>query len=335
MEVKKIKLKDVAQRTGFTINTVSRALKNKEEISLSTRKVIQETAKVMGYFVNTVASSLRSGFTKSIAVIIGDISNPHFGITVKEIEILARKRGYTIFIITTEEDDHLEEKAIQSAISQNVDGIIICPTQRGIKNIRFLQKTGIPFVLLGRRFENEHDIDYVVCDDVNGGYIAIKHLLDRGRKKILFLNGPSYISSAKDRLQGYKLALQEARISFDPALVREIGVTSGDSQNEIKKLLLEGIAFDGIFAFSDMMAWEAIHMLNLRGFSVPKDFSVVGFDNIQSRFFFPMLLTTVSNSKSTMSRRTIDILLRKIKDPLNKSKFCEILETRLIIREST
>jgi LacI family transcriptional regulator len=335
MEGKKITLKDISVRTGFTINTISRALKDKEDISAATRNKIQRLAKEMGYIGNSIAGSLRSGFTRTIAVVVGDISNPHFGIMVKEIERVARKYNYTIFVISTEEDDDLEERAIYSAISKNVDGIIICPAQKSMKNIRFLQKNGIPFVLLGRRFEEEPEYDYVICDDFTGGYQATKHLLDTGHRNILFLNGPSHISSAKERFEGYKFALEEAGFAIQTELVKENGIMPGDSRQTVKNMIDKGISFTGVFAFNDVIAWETIYMLNKMGFNVPKDYSVVGFDNIQARIFSPFPLTSVSNSKSKMSRRALDILLHKINAPEDNGKYHEVIETRLIIREST
>jgi LacI family transcriptional regulator len=330
----KVTLKDIAVNTGFTINTVSRALKDKDNISPTTRKKIKSVAKEMGYIANSLAGSLRSGLTKTIAVIFGDISNPHFGIIAKEIERSARKHDYTTFVINTEEDELLEEKAIISAISKNVDGIILCPTQESRNNIEFLQRLGVPFVLLGRHFYDEN-LDYVVCDDFKGGYEATNHLIERGHTHILFLNGPEYISSSRERLQGYKEALKESNVAFDPTLVQEIGIKSGDSRQVIKDMINDRVKFTAILAFSDMVAWEVIYIMHKMGKKVPQDYAVVGFDNIQARMFFPFPLTTISNSKSKMSRRAFDILMSRINEKNNSSRFNEMIDTRLIIREST
>ena len=118
----------------------------------------------MGYIQNASASFLRSGFSKSIAIIVGDISNPHFSIMIKEMEQAARTEGYTCFVLNTDENEDLEKEAIVEAISKNVDGIVICPTQKTTKNIEFIKKSDVPFTLIGRRFENL-DTNYDVCDD--------------------------------------------------------------------------------------------------------------------------------------------------------------------------
>lgn len=329
-----VTLKDVAQETGFTINTVSRALNDKDDISANTRKMIQETAGRMGYIRNTLAGSLRSGMTKTLAVILGDISNPHFSILVKEIESAARKYHYSTFILNTDESSALEEEAIRSALSKKVDGIILCPTQKNKESVAFLQRTGIPFVLIGRYFK-DLETDCVVCDDVQGGYLATRHLIAKGHRDILFLNGPDCISSAAERLEGYRKALSESGIPYRTALVRKISVTSGQCGRVITKLLEEKSAFTAIFAFSDMIAWEAIHTLNRFGKQVPQDIAVVGFDNIQSKLPFPMPLTTISTFKSRMSRHVVDILMKKINAREDAGTEKVVIETKLVVRGST
>lgn len=330
---KKVTLKDIAKETGFTINTVSRALKNKEGVAESTRKLIHETARDMGYIADSIAGALRSGETKTIAVIIGDISNPHFSIMVKELEIAAKRFQYSVFIINTDEDYETECQAIYSALSKKVDGIVICPTQKSEPNIELMRRNGIPFVLLGRRFLEE-EMDYVVWDDLKGGYLATQRLIETGHRRILYLNGPSYISSARERLMGYQRALSEAGIPYDKELVRETCIKSGKCHEVINVLLDEGADFDAIFAFSDIIAYEAIWALGERGLSVPKDVAVVGFDNIQSRLFLPVPLTTISAPKGKVARRAMSILLRKMQGRHLDSYYHEIIDTNLVVRET-
>jgi len=330
----KVTLKDIAKETGYTINTVSRALKDKEDISEATCKLIKDTASNMGYIRNAIAGSLRSGVTKTIAIILGDISNPHFSILVKEIETSARKHNYNTFIINTDEKSELEEEAIHSALGKNVDGIIICPTQKNEENITFLKKSGVPFVLIGRYFKNIES-DYVVCNDIEGGYLATRHLIEKGHRRILFLNGPGYISSAFERHEGYKKALNENKIEYDSSLVYEVSVTSGESKRVVRKILESGIEFTAVFAFSDMIAWETIYTLNKYGKQVPQDVAIVGFDNIQSKLSFPAPLTTISTSKSKISRRAVDILLKRINSADDYGYMKDIVDTQIVIRGST
>jgi LacI family transcriptional regulator len=332
---KKVTLQDIAIKTGFTKNTVSRALRNKPEIAAATRKLINDTAKEMGYITNTIAGSLRSGVTRTIAIILGDISNPHFGIMAKEVEIALRRHSYNTFVLNTDEKYEIEEQAVYSALSKKVDGVILCPTQANIEAVKLLKKNGIPFVLWGRYFEEEPETDYVVCNDFKGGYLATQHLIERGHREILCLTGPSYISSARERLAGYQKALQEKGIGYCPDLIRETSVTTGECRQVIKKALEEKVKFTAVFAFSDMIAWEAIYTLNRHGIRVPQDVGVIGFDNIQSRMYLPFPLTSISYSKKKMSRRAVDILLKKMNHPEPDRYFHEVIDPGIVIREST
>jgi len=332
--VKATTLKDIAEQTGYTVNTVSRALKNKEDISAATRELIQQKAQELGYIGNSLASSLRSGLTKTIAVIVADVSNPHFSIAVKEIESVARKQDYTTFILNSYEDQDTEKKAIYSALSKNVDGIIICPAQGSDDNMEFLRRTRTPFVLIGRHMNSE-DMDYVVSNDEKGGYLATSHLLERGHKDILFLNAHHSISSARERLEGYKRAMKEYGVAYNTTLVREVSNISGGSRNELREVIESKIPFTALFAFNDMMAWESIFILNKYNIRVPEDISVVGFDNIQSRMFIPFPLTSVSNAKGKTSRRAFEILMKRIHKQNSDHRFCEVVDTKLVVREST
>lgn len=328
---KRITMKDIAARTGFTVNTVSRALGDKSDISDTTKKLVRDTAKEMGYIGNLIAGSLRSGATKTIAIILGDISNPLFAILVKEMELTLRENGYTAMVLNTDESYILEEQAILTSLSKNVDGIVICPTQKDDSSLRLLKQNQIPFVLFGRRF-NDNQYDYVIADDKKGGYLATRRLIQTGRTHILSLNGPQYISSARERLEGYRKALVESGIEPDIVLSKEVAMISGSCYSIIKEVVRDHTRFDSIFAFNDLLAWEAIYTLNELGLKVPEDIAVVGFDNIQSKLLFPVPLTSVSIPKTQMARKTVEILLEKMEDKTNSTLHNEIIDVELVIR---
>ncbi len=332
--MKKVTLSDIALRTGFSVNTVSHALNDKSDISDKTKKIIRDTANELGYIGNSSASYLRSGKSKSVALIVSDISNPHFSIMIKEIEGHLRKSGYSAFVLNTDEDEETEREAIVSALEKNVDGVIICPVQKSTKNMELLEKTEVPFVLFGRRFADKK-WDYVVCDDENGGYVAAKGLLDMGHKKILYLGGPEYISSSRERVAGVKRAFCKFG-SDSGAILYELTVPTlflGDEKG-MMKLLKKYDECSAIIAFSDMIALEACHALKLMNKRVPEDVSVVGFDNIVSKFYLPLMLSSVSSSKTNMSGTAVDILMEKITEN-SKKQHKVVLPTKLILRETT
>lgn len=326
---KRVTLKDIANKTGYTVNTVSRALNGKSDISEKTTKYIVKTAKDMGYINNSIASSLRSGRTKTIAIVIGDISNPLFGIMVKEIETQLFKQNYNSIIINSDENPETEKKAIIACIGKNVDGFIICPTQKDDEIIHILTRDNYPFVLIGRYFNNL-ETDYIIWDDFQGGFTATQHLLSLGHKDILYIGPPSYISSAKQRLEGYKAAHKNYGLKYNKKNILEVSLTAPNISSVLKK----HSQFSAVFAFSDMLACEVIYELNRLGKKVPDDVSVIGFDNILSKFKIPFPLTSIQSPKTAMANLATETLLNKINKKTDKL-IQKTLETYIAVREST
>ena len=309
---RKVTLRDIAQATGYSVNTVSRALRDKDDIALQTRQKIRQVQQQMGYINNTLASSLRRGYTNTIAVILGDISNPHFGIMMSEIEARARSYGYSSFLQSTSEDEQLERAAIESALNRSVDGILLCPCPGSGDNIRYLQDMGVPFVLIGRRFDGI-PTDYVVCDDETGGYLATMALLRRGHRRILTLQGAPRISSARERLTGYRRAHAEMGVPVDERLIAEGFVIGENNGARYEALFAQAPDFTAVFAFSDLIAWDFWRFLRGKGLRVPEDISLVGFDHIQSRLSSPFDLTTIRSYKKKLSTQAVDVLMQRLR----------------------
>jgi LacI family transcriptional regulator len=329
-----VTLRDIAAATGFTMNTVSRALKGKSDISERTRRLIQHEARRMGYIPNALAASLRSGKTKTISVIIPDISDPLFAILVRDIEAKLKQKDFDLFIQNTDEDDELERRAVMAAIGKKIDGIIICPCQKSIRNIRMMGNNGMPFVLLCRRFARGN-FNYVVADDVKGGFLATQHLIRRGHSDILFLNGPGYISSARERLAGYRQALEKNGIDYRSALVREVKIKEGECTRTLQALLKRRVRFTSIFCFSDLMAWESISFLQSEGLRIPEDVAIVGFDDIQSRLSYPYPLTSVGYGKKKIADTTVDTLMEIIENPSRPNHVRLAVDVEMVVRKST
>jgi len=282
--------------------------------------------------LSLLASSLRTGYSKTIAVIMNDISNPLFAIMVRFIEDYARTFDYNTFVLNTDESPELEQHAILSALEKKVDGIIICPTQRNSKSIELLKNSNCPFVLFGRYF-NQFNLDYVISDDVNGAYVAIKHLITKHNcKRILFLNGPNFISSSRDRLKGYTLAHQKFNLSIDPNLIIETSIMSSSIDETSTIIHNLKSPYDGIFCFSDVVAYEVISILYNEFLDPHKGLPIIGYDNVQSNIAIPYPLTSIDYNKPQVARLLVDILINKMKNPMAKvSK--QIVPTCLVERK--
>ena len=328
--MKKVTLSDISKKTGYSINTVSHALRGKKDISEKTIKYITSVAEEMGYIADLSAGALRLGRTKTAAVIVGDISNPHFSIMLKEMEAQLRESGYTTVIFNTDENEELERNAIITAIGKKVDGIILCPVGKSGGNIELLKSKDIPFVLFGRRFEGE-GASYVICDDFQSGFEAANHLIELGHKKLLFINAPEYISSARERKSGILSALKKHGLSEKQLRTETVDIPE---ESNIESILSTLGDETGIICFSDIISMRVCYLLRHMNLSVPGDISVIGFDNIMSKFYFPLGLTSVTASKTKMSVKAVEILLKIIGSGTNEHEQI-ILPTQIIEREST
>ncbi len=324
---KRVTMKDIAQATGFTVNTVSHALKDMDDISEETKKIIRQKAVEMGYLTNMLAASMRLGVTHTLAIIIPDIANPFFAAKVREMDKVLRKNGYNSFIMNTDENCNIEMEAVRTAISRKVDGIIICPTQKSTAIFDLMLANGIPYVIIGRKFAGR--LFYTVLwDDVRAGFLATEHLVKMGKERILYLNGPPHISSSNDRLAGYKKCLKRYGIPFNKRLVVEAEITPRADSNHVSTIAdLKG-EFDAIFAFSDFIALAAIDTLARIGLKVP----IVGVDDILSDLNFPMPLTSVGICKAKEAEAIVEMLFEQIKN-YQKGPHMVVLETFLVERD--
>ena len=309
MEVR-VTLKDIARITGYTINTVSRALNNKPDISRETSLKIQQAARDAGYIRNSMAGSLRTGRTNTIAVIVCDLSNPFFALMVADIEATAAMFGYTVIVLCTHEVQEKEENAIRVAIGRQADGILLCPCQGSGESIKLLEDARLPYVLLSRHFREEAAADALVCDEHRGGYLAAEHLISAGHRKLIFLSSYGHVSDIALRRLGFLEACEAHGIPLEDSLIYE----HDDGEKTAAYLLhkhAEG--FTGVFAYCDMEAWKVITALEKTGQRVPEDFAFMGYDNIQGRLGFPFSLCSVEGSLSDICDSSVRLLDEKIK----------------------
>lgn len=189
-------MQDVARETGYSVNTVSHALRNKDDIARETR---ERMAQELGYTANQVASSLRSGRTHMFAVILGGMSNPFYGIMADAVQDAARAADYPVMIMCSRDDAALELQLVEQAIARMVDGIVLFPTADSGPTIARLKASGMPFVLMSR-FLEEGEADSVVCDEVHGAYLATSHLVASGRRKLAYISSGNVVYSNQRRL---------------------------------------------------------------------------------------------------------------------------------------
>lgn len=327
-----VTLKDIGKEVGVSATTVSRALNNKPDISYQVKQKIKEVAQRLGYSPNALARSLKAKKTSSIGVLIADIADPFFAPIVKGIENTARQMGYSIILCDTGGEYEQEKLALQMMLEKRVDGLLITPSQTEYGDILELKRKKIPFVLVGRHFDLVES-DYVITDDIKGAFLATDYLIKKGHKRILFMNGPNYISSAKERLVGYKRALQEHSILFDKSLVKEGALKMEDGYRIMKQILSSGTKFTAVFAYCDFVVLGIMQALEEAKLKIPEDIAIVGYDDVVFARFLQVPLTTVHIPKYELGKETMKLLKKKIDEEILEPQ-AVILETKLVIRKS-
>lgn len=329
----KVKLKDIAEKTGYSINTVSRALRGDPKISSNTISTIKTVSENMGYIPNFVAGSMRSNRTNIIGVISADSSNPFFAEVLLGIEDTARKNNYHILLMNTEEKAANEREAIVLLQGRQVDGLIVIPVFQNIENRSMYQNLKIPYIFAGRRIDGILDHS-ILQNDVKGTQDVIEYLIGNGNKKILYLSGPENISNTVDRLEGMKQAYRKAGLTIDQSLIIPTEGHINGGYSAANEALNKGLDFTAVACFNDLLAMGALKSLYENGLDVPGDVEVVGFDNLYMAQFMQPRLTTVTVPKYKLGQLAVEELLMHIEneDIPFKAKY---LDSRLIFRETT
>ncbi|NLG83829.1 MAG: LacI family transcriptional regulator [Firmicutes bacterium] len=324
-------LKDVAKKAGVSLATASRALNNRGDVDQTTRKKVLEAAKALSYTPNPLARGLLSGTTKTIGILVTTIQNPFYAAVVSGIEKVLAAEGYTIILCNSHEDPEAEREAIRVLLARRVDGLIIAPVQSKPDGLELLFKSNVPFVFVARYMPGV-DTDYVVCDDEAVGRLATEHLIDRGHRRILFMNSRGN-SSAELRQRGYEQSLAAHGISPEPSLIRTVYYHT-QAEEAISAALDEGLDPTAVFCFCDEMAVGVLRVLAARGIRVPEEIAVISCDNLAFSAVLHPPLTTVDIPEFEMGVEAARILLNKIKR--RKKKTTQVVFTpKLVERAST
>ena len=331
----KVTLATIAKKAGFSTITVSRALNNKPDINTQTKEKILTIAKELGYTPNLLAKSLKAGKTRTIGVIVSDISNPFFSLVIKGIEDFLRKKGYSFILGNSDEDYKRETEAIRLMIQKRVDGILITPVEKETPDLTYLTKRSIPCVLVAR-FVRGTNLNYVVSNDMLGSLLATEHLIHLGHRRILYLAGPVYVTTTQERLDGYKNALEKNGIAINPELIQYTNAKMEDGYNLIRKAISKNLQFTAVSTFNDYLAAGTIKALQELNMKIPEDIAIIGYDDIEFASLFAVPLSTVRIPCYELGFRAAEILIHNIENSSESSKpQGVVLNPELIIRNST
>ena len=328
-------LKDIAEKTGFSVSTVSRVLHDntkKYKISEETQEKVRTVAKEMGYRINTLARGLRLQKTFEIGVIVPDIANPFFSAVVKSLATELRKGGYNFIVYDTDEDISIERSAIKSLLEKRVDGLIIASVGQEFSHIRKVREANIPLVMIDRCFDFL-DIDSVSVDNVKGSLYAVNHLIKEGHTRIAFIQGLPGTYANETRLQGYKEALDKVGIKIDEHLIVGDDFRSLNGYLETKHLLKLSSPPTAIFTAGDLIALGTLEACRENGIRIPKDISLVTIDDPVFTSYLSPALTAIEQPITKMSEMAVAMLYRRMRNPDDERRKV-LLEPKLNIRNS-
>ena len=313
MKSSRVTLKDIAKACGCSANTVSRALRGDKRLSEATRSLVQETADQMGYIPNTMASSLRSGHSRMIAVIVNDLHNQHYCDLINQMDRELRKNNYNLMILCMQLDDSLAEKLIHTAISLSVDGILYFPSFGQRHYIEYMTANRMPYVLLDRRV-SDLEADTVRCDDEQGGYLAGQHLIGLGHRRFLYLSGVDLSSSQIDRLSGFLRAVRENGIPEENVqVIPGSQVEDSLASSSLSKLIFP-VEYTAVVCFRDEVAYPVMRALREHGISIPEEVSVISFDNLYSEDPIRPAVTSIYSKDQNIAVLGVQMLLDRIND---------------------
>ncbi|MCI0156424.1 LacI family transcriptional regulator [Leifsonia shinshuensis] len=303
-------LKDVGDHVGVSAKTVSNVINGTGWVRDDLKARVREAIDELGYRPNSAARQLRSGRSGMIALAIPDLSQPYFAELASAIVAAAADRSITVLINQTNGQADAERRISDGVGIPVMDGLILSPLALTAGDLADRQDS-TPIVLLGEHV-GESRFPHVTVENAGAARAATDYLLRSGRRRIAAIGaqatGPRETSEL--RLAGYRAALREAGIAEDPALIREvIDFRRSDGVQAIDGLLAEGVPFDGVFAFNDLMALGALHALGEAGLRVPEDVAVIGFDDIEEGRYSTPPLTTVAPDKAALGSLALELLL--------------------------
>jgi len=334
-----ITIKDIAKTAGVSYASVSRALNNQMSEGNPAKEYIQKIAKEMGYEKNTLASGLVTRKTNTIGFVLPDLSNPFFTNILSSINRIADMNGYLLLICNTGWDREKEKKELKALSEKRVDGILLYPSV-DIYDDQFYN-SDIPMVIFGKTISKRASgTSFVEVDNVQGGKLAVNHMIQCGYKHLAFLGGPGYSSSNAARLESFCEVQKAAGIEICTDLISEESYTINSGYERTKKLmkLPKSHRPDGLVCADDLIALGAMQAISEAGFGIPDDVGIVGFDDVAYASLPQIQLTTVKIPCSEMGEAGMQLLMLSMDSMQKKSsKTGRIitLNTKLIVRQTT
>jgi LacI family transcriptional regulator len=328
-----VTIRDIARTVGVSPSTVSRALSHSPLVNEATRKRIVEAARDLGYERNEVARALVKGSSGAVGLVVPDITNPFFSDIARGVGEIADRAGYGLLLCNTEGRPDRELNYVRLMRRKRVDGLLLCSATVDPPYLDEVRRSRTPFILVSRLC-NDPDLSYVVTDDTAGGRLAVEHLVALGHRRIGFIGGPEDVQASRDRMQAYLDVLAEHGLPSDERWRCFAGFTQDSGREAGGRMLSLPNAPTAIFAANDVTALGLLEVADGLGLDVPRDLSVIGYDDISYCSLPRIQLTTVAQPAVEMGQIAADWLLSRIEDE-TAGAMQRVLRPRLVLRSTT
>lgn len=340
MKFEAVTIKDIARALGLSTSTVSRALRDSHEISQETKKLVLDYAQKINYHPNPIALSLKERRSRSIGVIVCEIANSFFSQAINGIESIAYSRGYNVIIGQSRESSEREMLNLQYLTSRSIDGLIISVSAetKDFSYFKELSQKGMPIVFFDR-IVDDVETHKVMVDNYKGAYDATMHLFHNGYRNIATLTNATVLSIAKERLAGYKAALQDSGLPVKEEMIKYC-VHGGMILEEVETAMGELLALkkrpDAILASADKLTTGCLRIMKAKGLKVPDDIALVGFSNTDLTELLDPPLSVIRQPAFEMGEVATNQLLQLIESKRPVTDFeTRVLSTELLVRDST
>ncbi len=327
-------IRDVARQAGVSTMTVSRVINKTGYTSDDARTRVERAIAELGYVPNALARHLRSKQTRTLALVLSDITNPFFTTMARGVEDFAAAHQFAVMFCNTDESEAEEMASLHMLIERQIDGVLLVPGGSSPEPFRLLRKHGVPVVVLDRRAPSR-GVDQVRSDSEDGAYQLTRHLLELGHTRIAMLSGRRSISTSADRIAGYRRALAESGVPFDTRLVRDTGFSTKAGYEMARDVLGGRPRPTAIFAANNFIAFGAIPAVRERGLVIPDDVSVVCFDDVPAAWLVDPFLTCIEQDAYAMGRQAAELLLTRLASARPVRRRSIVWPVRLIVRRSS
>ena len=327
-------IKEVAQRAGVSLGTVSNVLNRPDVVAAPTRQRVLDAISELGYVRNDSARQLRAGRSRQIAIVVLDVANPFFTDVVRGAEMAAEESGVMVVVCNSGEDAGRERRHLELLEEQRVRGVLITPVDdsRGSRLEKLIQR-GTPVVLVDRGSGWQTRCS-VAVDDVLGGRLAGEHLVEQGHKRIAFVGGPFTIPQVRDRRDGVSKAVaRRAKVTVVPT--PNLTVAAGRAAAGQIADLAAADRPTAVFCANDLLALGVLQEMTLRGVRVPHDVAIVGYDDIEFAAAAAVPLSSVRQPREQLGRAATELLLDEVDNGARHEHRHVVFQPELVVRDSS